>query len=82
MVPPMELNLPLKWELSVDRANAVRRLKAQNDIWPDQVSPVRGFADQRLRKPDDPLDPANKRISLIVQYQEKKAQPCTGKCHR
>jgi chemotaxis protein MotB len=29
---------------------------------------VRGFADQRLRKPDNPLDPSNRRISLIVQY--------------
>jgi chemotaxis protein MotB len=37
---------------------------------PDQISQVRGFADQRLRKPD-PLDPSNRRISLIVQYTEK-----------
>ena len=34
----------------------------------DQVSQVRGFADQRLRQPDNPLDPSNRRISLIVQY--------------
>jgi chemotaxis protein MotB len=34
---------------------------------------VRGFADQRLRKPDAPLDPSNRRISLIVQYLDKKA---------
>jgi chemotaxis protein MotB len=60
------------WELSTDRANAARRLMAQNDIRPDQVTQVRGFADQRLRKKDAPLDPANRRISLIVQYQEKK----------
>ena len=33
-----------------------------------QVTQVRGFADQNLRKPDNPLDPANRRISLIVQY--------------
>jgi chemotaxis protein MotB len=61
------------WELSADRANAARRLMMQNEIRPDQVTQVRGFADQRLRKPDAPLDPANRRISLIVQYQEKKA---------
>ena len=29
---------------------------------------MRGFADQRLRKADSPLDPANRRISIIVQY--------------
>jgi chemotaxis protein MotB len=60
------------WELSTDRANAARRLMAQNDIRADQVTQVRGFADQRLRKKDNPLDPANRRISLIVLYQEKK----------
>lgn len=56
------------WELSSDRANAARRLMQANGIRPDQVTQVRGFADQRLRKPDVPLDPANRRISLIVQY--------------
>ena len=34
----------------------------------DQVTQVRGFADQHLRKPDAPQDPANRRISVIVQY--------------
>jgi chemotaxis protein MotB len=56
------------WELSTDRANAARRLMQADGIRPDQVSQVRGFADQRLRKADSPLDPANRRISIIVQY--------------
>src|SRR5579862_2803379 len=56
------------WELSADRANAARRVMQANGIRPDQVMQVRGFADQRLRKPDAPLDPSNRRISLIVQY--------------
>jgi len=56
------------WELSTDRANAARRVMQANGIRPDQVTQVRGFADQRLRKPDAPLDPCNRRISLIVQY--------------
>jgi hypothetical protein len=34
----------------------------------DQVSQVRGFADQQLRLPQSPEDPSNRRISLIVQY--------------
>ena len=34
----------------------------------DQVSQVRGYADQKLRLPLNPLDPSNRRISLIVQY--------------
>jgi chemotaxis protein MotB len=56
------------WELSTDRANAARRLMQENGVGADQVTQVRGFADQRLRKPDAPLDPSNRRISLIVQY--------------
>lgn len=56
------------WELSADRANAARRVMQANGIRDDQVIQVRGFADQRLRKPEAPLDPANRRISVIVQY--------------
>ena len=63
------------WELSADRANAARRLMQANGIREDQVTQVRGFADQRLRKSDDALDPSNRRISLIVQYLVKKPQP-------
>jgi chemotaxis protein MotB len=59
------------WELSSDRANAARRLMQGAGIRPNQVTQVRGFADQRLRKKEDPLDPSNRRISLIVQYLDK-----------
>jgi chemotaxis protein MotB len=55
------------WELSADRANVARRLMQANGLKKDQISQVRGFADQRLRKPDQPLDASNRRISLIVQ---------------
>jgi chemotaxis protein MotB len=58
------------WELSADRANAARRIMQQNGVREDQVSQVRGYADQRLRTPTDALDPSNRRISLIVQYME------------
>jgi chemotaxis protein MotB len=57
------------WDLSTDRANAARRLMEGQGIREDQVSQVRGFADQRLRLPFQPEDPSNRRISLIVQYQ-------------
>lgn len=55
------------WELSADRANAARRLMQENGVRQDQVTQVRGYADQRLRS-SDPLDPSNRRISVIVQY--------------
>jgi len=60
------------WELSSDRANAARRLMQMNGIGESQVTQVRGFADQRLRDKTNPMDPANRRISLIVQYLDKK----------
>jgi len=63
------------WELSSDRANAARRLMQQSGLRVDQVTQVRGYADQRLRKPGEPLDPSNRRISVIVQYVVKDHAP-------
>jgi chemotaxis protein MotB len=63
------------WELSSDRANAARRLMQENGLGPKQVTQVRGFADQHLRKPDAPEDPANRRISVIVEYIKKDLVP-------
>jgi chemotaxis protein MotB len=56
------------WELSTDRANAARHLMQSSGIRSNQVTQVRGFSDQHLRKLENPLDPSNRRISLIVQY--------------
>jgi hypothetical protein len=54
-----------------DRANSAHRLMQQQGLGEKQVAQVRGFADQLLRKPEDPFDPSNRRISLIVQYTDK-----------
>jgi chemotaxis protein MotB len=56
------------FELSADRANAARRVMQDNGLAPKQVTQVRGYADTRLRKPQAPEDPANRRISVIVHY--------------
>jgi chemotaxis protein MotB len=56
------------WELSADRANSARRLMQANGLRPAQVAQVRGFADQHLRTPQDPMNPSNRRISVIVKY--------------
>src|SRR5579864_7595292 len=56
------------WELSADRGNAARRLMQENGLGLQQVTQVRGYADQRLRKPKEPEDSSNRRISLIVQH--------------
>jgi len=56
------------WDLSSDRANEARRLMQNEGVRADQISQVRGFADQRLRLALQPNAPSNRRISLIVQY--------------
>lgn len=43
----------------------------QSGLGEKQIAQVRGFADQLLRKPENPLDPSNRRISLIVQYTDQ-----------
>ena len=62
------------WELSADRANAARRLMQNSGLRSDQVTQVRGYADQMLRKKDEPLDASNRRISVIVQNVEYKTE--------
>lgn len=61
------------WELSVDRANAARRVMQGAGLRPNQIVQVRGFADQRLFKKDDPLHASNRRVSIIVQYKNASA---------
>lgn len=61
------------WELSADRANSSRRLMQNSGLHPGQLVQVRGFADQHLRTPDAPDNPANRRISVIVRYLADKA---------
>jgi chemotaxis protein MotB len=55
------------WDLSADRANAARRLLQQDGVRTDQVTQVRGYADQMLRVKDNPTDPSNRRISILVK---------------
>ena len=55
------------WELSADRANSARRLMQQDGVRSDQVTQVRGYADQLLRVKNNPTDPSNRRISILVK---------------
>ncbi len=55
------------WELSADRANAARRLLQESGVRSNQVTQVRGYADQLLRVQSNPFDPSNRRISILVK---------------
>jgi chemotaxis protein MotB len=66
------------WELSSDRANAARRLIQDSGLGKNQVTQVRGYADQNLRKPEAPFDPSNQRITLLVHYLSNESKPNIG----
>jgi chemotaxis protein MotB len=57
------------WELSSDRANAARRLMQASGVRADQVTQVRGYADQKLRDMAHPDNAVNRRISIVVLNQ-------------
>lgn len=54
------------WELSADRANASRRVLMNAGIEAKKLSNVVGKADTEALKPDNPTDPQNRRISIIL----------------
>jgi chemotaxis protein MotB len=56
------------WELSTDRANAARRLLESYGLQSKQIVEVRGYADQKLLNAQEPENPKNRRISLVVKF--------------
>lgn len=54
------------WELTADRANAVRRYVMQSVLEPERVEKVQGFADQELLLPKEPNSPRNRRVTLTL----------------
>jgi len=54
------------WELSSDRANAARRELVGARLPPEKIVQVVGLASKFLLYKDKPLDPANRRISILV----------------
>jgi len=66
------------WDLSADRANSARRLLQQDGVRTDQVSQVRGYADQMLRVKDNPTDPSNRRISILVKNESDQVPTVTA----
>jgi chemotaxis protein MotB len=58
------------WELSADRANASRRELLAGGLPDDRVLRVQGLAASQLLKGEQPDDPANRRISIVVMTRE------------
>lgn len=54
------------WELSTERANTARKILEDKGLKRDQIIEVRGFADRNLKHPENPMDAANRRVSILV----------------
>lgn len=55
------------WELSADRANSARRALLQSGLWDGQIIAVAGYADKKLRNPENPFDMSNRRVSILIK---------------
>ncbi|MDR9436669.1 MAG: flagellar motor protein MotB [Thiohalophilus sp.] len=54
------------WELSADRANAARRELVEGGMPSEQLGRVVGLADSVLFDKENPYNPVNRRISIVV----------------
>jgi chemotaxis protein MotB len=62
------------WELSFDRANATRRILIDAGLPEARIRSVTGNAERDLLVPADPMNPTNRRITVIVlRHAETKA---------
>jgi chemotaxis protein MotB len=58
------------WELSADRANAVRRILEANGVPASHIYMVAGRADTQPLFPDDPYIAANRRVTITLMREE------------
>lgn len=56
------------WELSAARANAARGVLQASGLGERHIGEVRGYADRKLRLPDDPEHPSNRRTSIFLPF--------------
>ncbi|MBI1757139.1 MAG: OmpA family protein [Fimbriimonas ginsengisoli] len=58
------------WDLSADRANALRRALEADGVGESQVMQVRGYAATKLKKPEDPLHFSNRRVTVLLPFRD------------
>jgi chemotaxis protein MotB len=56
------------WDLSTDRALALRRALSAAGVPYRQFGGVRGLADTELKRPSDPLHFSNRRVSILLPF--------------
>jgi chemotaxis protein MotB len=62
------------WELSADRANGSRRELLAGGMEESKIARVVGLASSVLFDPEDPRNPINRRISIIVMNKQAEAE--------
>ncbi|MDH5546883.1 MAG: flagellar motor protein MotB [Gammaproteobacteria bacterium] len=62
------------WELSADRANAARRELLNGGYPAERISRVVGLANKVLFNKENPLDPINRRISIVILNRKAEQQ--------
>lgn len=60
------------WELSSARALNTRRVLEELGLRTERIDQVIGYADRKLRTPDDPWSSENRRISILIKQAESK----------
>jgi chemotaxis protein MotB len=67
------------WELSADRANGARRVLESAGLGAGRIMEVRGMADRQLRNRENPLDPHNRRITILLPFITQNPNDSTAK---
>jgi chemotaxis protein MotB len=63
------------WDLSSDRANAMRRVLLKSGVEQERITRVSGMAATQLLKPDAPKDASNRRIEVLLAYEAPITKP-------
>ncbi len=66
------------WKLSTDRANATREELARLGLEPQRIAEVVGKADTEPFITEDPRDPRNRRISIVLLHAGQSAGTASG----
>jgi len=66
------------WDLSGDRAHAMRRALMAGGVQQKQIVSVRGNADRKLKVPEDPLNPTNRRVIVLLPFASEEENSPSG----
>lgn len=56
------------WDLSADRALALKRVLLEGGLQKNQIIDIRAYADHHLRDPQNPYSYTNRRVTILLPY--------------